>query len=121
MSYGKGRAFRTLGEGISGIGRTIATLRRERDEQDRIDRRDRLAEDMLFAERGGGRVPAPTMDRTLVGTLPPPERFDAQRLFPEPGSMGISDANLLPPPEFGGREPVTLTSPDPRYAQVGEG
>jgi hypothetical protein len=125
MSYASGRAFRTLGEGLQGIGQTVGGLRREREEDERRRAYEDMQEELMFVDRGGGMGPAPQMERTIRGELPEPDLGPASVIpeMPGPGlSMASVDrAGMLAPPDFGSRDAPTLTEPDPRYAEVGTG
>lgn len=128
MPYASGRAFRALGEGLRGIGRTVGTLRRQ-DEEDRRRREyEDLQTELQYIDRGGGLGPAPDMESMVPGTRPELD-FDAPELFPEPapdGGVGLGmeaadRAEILPAPDFPEPGPLTVSEPDPRFAEVGSG
>lgn len=133
MPYASGRLWRTIGQGLSGIGRTIRDNRIEDDllEQRRIEderrrAREDLAQELMFVDRGGGMGVPPPLERMVPGTRPEIE-FNAPELIPEPdigvglGRAAADRVGLMPEPAFGSVDTLTIEEPDPRYSRVGPG
>lgn len=124
MGYASGGGFRTLGAGLRGLGQRygeIERLRAQDERQKMLDderrAREALAEELMFVDRGGGVGAAPAMERTLGA---PMNGVQVPAFLPPPRTMGD---DFLPPPDLGGKfdQGLTISSPDPRYQNVGRG
>ncbi|TVQ98320.1 MAG: hypothetical protein EA398_13545, partial [Deltaproteobacteria bacterium] len=129
MSYARGRAFQSLGDSLRGIGTTVANLRREDEERERLDeqmKRQRAFEDanmaLTLAPLGGGEGPAPPTERTLMDTGAPRPEFDPGPLVQPPDAEPAGAEGFMEVPEFERREdPVTLQESDPRFMDIADG
>lgn len=124
MGYASGGGFRTLGAGLRGLGQRygeIERLRAQDERQKMLDderrAREALAEELMFVDRGGGVGAAPATERTLGA---PMNGIEVPDFLPPPRTMGD---DFLPPPDLGGKfdQGLTVSSPDPRYQNVGRG
>lgn len=128
MAYSRAGAFSALGQGLRGIGHTVADLRRE-EEQREIEEEERrrtheyqdFQTEMGLIERGGAMAPAPTVESEVPGTGAPRPEFEAPEFIPEPDEGPLSAEAMMGPIEFETREPTPLTRSEdhPDFMSVG--